>query len=273
MRNHEISKVPEVLEGSVDPRWANNTIYNHYEDPLQFMDDVVASNMEGLTSDTRDQIRDGMKAYDDIASKDVTYDKLYQDVARKVKDKLKARGFTTAMLYSSVEFSTENTGALSKQRAMMGRRDCYFKNPAMTDGKLFHDIYINLSYPWTIADSTIMNNSYAIYALTKELARLIPIRVIVVNHVGTDTPTCYSYVLKKFGLPLDPGQFLFFTAESKRTFGWATYKILNGGKNSASVVGRPEGSVSIAAFDLDIEIGHIFEKVMTQAPELFKRGA
>ena len=80
------------------------------------------------------------------------------------------------------------------------------------------------------------------------------------------------YVLKKFGLPLDPKQFLFFTAESKRTFGWATYEILNGGNNKSSTVGQPAGSVSIASFNLDREIDNIFNKVKAQAPELFRRG-
>jgi len=272
MRNHKICEVPEVLLGSVDERWEKNTIYNHYENPLDFMDDVIASStLPSCSAKARNYIKAGEKAFKEIECKDVTYDKLYQDVAERVKSKLKARGFTTAMLYSEVEFSTENTGVMSKTRAMLGRRDCYYKNPSMTDGKLFHDIYINLSYSFGVSDATIIKNSYAIYALTKELARLIPMRVIVVNHVGTTIPTCYSYVLKKFGLPLDPKQFLFFTAESKRTFGWATYDILNDGANKSSTVGSPEGSVSIAKFNLDKEIDNIFNKVKTQAPELFRR--
>ncbi len=269
--NTTICKTPAILEGCID-KSMGPTIFNHYENPLEFMDAVVATkDMPSCSSKSKQQIKEGQEKFKKINEKDVTYDKKYQDVAEKVKSKLLARGFTTAMLYSTVEFSTENTGTMSKTRAMLGRRDCYYKNPQMSDGKLFHDIYINLSYPWGVSDNTITNNSYAIYALTKELARLIPMRVIVVNHVGTDTPTCYSYVLKKFGLPLDPKQFLFFTAESKRTFGWATYDILNGGNTGDSRVGRPENSVSIDNFNLDREINNIFEKVKLQAPELFRK--
>ena len=141
----------------------------------------------------------------------------------------------------------------------------------MSDGNLFHDMYINLSYSGGIPDSVITKNSYALYALTKELSRVLPIRVIVVNHVGTDIPTCYSYVLKKFGVPINPEQFLFFTSTSKRTFGWATYPILNKGSNNNSAVGNPENSVSIADFNLDKEIDTIFNKVKTQLPGLFKQ--
>ena len=130
-------------------------------------------------------VEDGKKKFSKIENKDITYDKKYLDVAEKVKSKLISRGFTTALLYADVEFTTINTGCMSKQRALMGRRDCYFKNSTMTDGKLFHDIYINLSYSYEYSDSEIEEKSYALYALVKELSRLIPIRVFVVNHVGT----------------------------------------------------------------------------------------
>ena len=261
---------PSILEGCIDKSFGK-TIFNHFENPLLFMDAVKSyRDHKNCTPKSKQEIDDGVKAFEKIGDLDIEYDTLFQDVSEKVRSKLLARGFTTAMLYSSVEFTTENTGVMSKQRAMLGRRDCYFKNPSMSDGKLFHDMYINLSYPWSVSDKTIRESSYAIYALTKELARVIPMRVIVVNHVGTDIPTCYSYVLKKFGLPLNPEEFLFFTSTSKRTFGWATYGILNGGRSEDSKVGRPENSVSIDQFDLDKEIDKLFEKITAQAPELFK---
>jgi len=265
--NTKVNSIPLAIKGCVDYRWADNTIYNHFENPLDFMDAVLS--YDGKDKKVLDLIEDGKKAFSKIDSLDLEYNKLYEDVAKKVKDKLIGRGFTTSMLYSSVDFTTEKTGLMSKQRAMLGKRDCYFKDPLMTDGKLFHDIFINLSYSASISDHTITNNSYAIYALTKELARLIPIRVFVVNHVGTDIPTCYSYVLKKFGQPLSPKHFLFFTSSSKRTFGWATYDILNK-DNNHSTVGQPDNTVSIANFNLDREIDTIFSKIKSQAPELFK---
>ena len=173
------------------------------------------------------------------------------------------------MLYADVEFTTINTGCMSKQRAMMGKRDCYFKNASMTDGKLFHDIYINLSYSASYSDSEIEEKSYALYALVRELSRLIPMRVFVVNHVGTDKTSsntgerpdgcCYSYVLKKFGLPINPKEFLFFTSDSKRTFGWASYDMVTG-KHVDADVGNPANTVSIASLNLDREIDNIWTK-------------
>ena len=227
------------------------------------MEDVIKADPD------HKYVKAGIEAYKNIDNVDIKYDTLYKDVAAKVKDKLLARGFTTAMLYSSTEFSSEKTGQMSKVRAMLGKRDCYFTNPKMSDGKLFHDIYINLSYSYGVSDEKITNNSYALYALVRELSRLIPMRVFVVNHVGTDIPTCYSYVLKRFGTPINPAHFLFFTSASKRTFGWATYEILNK-DNDRSAVGEPTNSVSIDKFSLDTEIDNIFEKVKGMAPELFK---
>ena len=271
MLNFQICKPPKILENCTDTRWTNNTIYNHFENPLDFMDAMIDSkDHSSHTSTTRAYIEKGIDEFSRIDKLDLSYDKLYNDVAKKVKDKLLARGFTTAMLYGNVEFTTQKTGVMSKQRALLGKKDCYFKNPTMDDGKLFHDIYINLSYSWSIPDSTIVKNSYAVYALTKELARLIPIRVIVVNHVGTNTPTCYSYVLKKFGVPLNPKQFLFFTSSSKRTFGWATYELLNNGANRNSTIGEPTNTVSIADFNLDKEIETIFSKIQQISPQIFK---
>jgi len=269
MLNRKICRTPEILEGCIDKKFGD-TIYNHFEDPIAFMDAVVNEKSKAIDERSAEYINQGVQAFKRIQEKDETYDKKYKDVADKVREKLLARGFTTAMLYSTVEFSTENTGCMSKVRAMLGRRDCYYKNPQMTDGKLFHDLYINLSYSWGVPDSKILENSYALYALTAELARIIAMRVIVVNHVGTDTPTCYSYVLKKFGLSIKPKEFLFFTSDSKRTFGWATYGILCP-NNSMSTVGKPDNTVSIADFNLDKVIDSIFVKVQERAPELFRR--
>jgi len=270
--NFEVNRMPETIKGHTDPRWEGNTIHNHYNSPIEFMNDVVAnkdhSNLEDNES-AKEYIDEGIKAYKDIQSKDDTFDTLYEDIASKVKDKLITRGFTTAMLYSTVEFTAENTGVASKQRMMMGRRDFFFKNPSVSDGKLFYDIYINMSYSWAVKDSTIRDNSYALYAFTKELSRVLPMRVIIVNHVGTDIPTCYSYILKQFGTPIKPKEFLFFTSDSKRTFGWATYAIINE-DNTKSQIGDPTGTVSIADFDLDKEIDTIFLKLQKINPTMFK---
>lgn len=257
--NYKINEPHSVIKDNIDTRWSNRTIYNHYDNPLDFMEDVI--NQKGKSAQADEYINQGNKLYEEINSKNTTYSTLYEDVAKKVKSKLMAKGFTTKMLYAPVEFTTENTGCMSKTRAMLGRRDCYFKDHKVTEGNLFHDIYINLSYSYEVSDYKIRENSYALYALTKELSRLIPIRVFVINHVGTDTPTCYSYCLKKFRQPINAHEFLFFTSDSKRTYGWATYDILSPGYSN-STVGSPKNTVSIANFNLDKEIKTIWEKII-----------
>ena len=265
-----VNKPNAVIANNVDTRWSDATIYNHYDNPLDFMDDILEnSQLAECSSNARRYLEQGKKAYTLIDRKDTTYDKKYQAIAEEVKSKLIGRGFTTKMLYADVEFTSQKTGVMSKQRAMMGRADCYYKNTAMTDSKLFHDIYINMSYSAWIDDSVIEQKSYALYALVKELSRLIPMRVFVVNHVGHNTTsahtkeivegTCYSYVLKKFGLAINPKEFLFFTSDSKRTFGWASYDMACGRETDADI-GRPTNTVSIASLNLDKEIDTIWTK-------------
>lgn len=274
----ELNEPKQVIKDNLDYRWKAGTIYNHYENPVDFMQDVI-DNQDKAGSSAKKYIEEGILKYGKIDQKNIEYDKKYLDVALKVKNKLIARGFTTKMLYADVEFTSQNTGVLSKQRVLLGKRDCYFKNASMTDGKLFHDIYINLSYSWEYSDSEIEKNSYALYALVKELSRLIPIRVFVINHVGHNTKskhtneqisgTCYSYVLKRFGLPINPKEFLFFTADSKRTFGWASYDIVTGNNSQYAEIGRPNNTVSIAEFNLDKEIDNIWEKFQQSYPNKF----
>ena len=269
MLNTKISKPHEVIEDCLDSRWSD-TIHNHYDNPLHFMDDIL--QWEGVFPDgtVSKYIQAGKDAFAEASKKDFQYNKLYEDVAQKVKDRLIARGFTTSMLYSTVGFTTQKTGVLSKQRVMLGKRDCYFKDSRMDDSKLFHDIYINLSYGAHVSNEKITKNSYALYALTRELSRLLPIRVFVVNHVGTRTPSCYSYVLKRFGMAISPEEFLFFTSDVKRTFGFAYYNILNNGYQNTAVVGNPKNTVSIAEFELNKEIDKIFKKIEAHKPELFR---
>ena len=265
-----VNRPNTVIENNVDTRWSDATIYNHYDNPLDFMDDILEnSQLAECSSNAKRFLEQGKKAYTLIDRKDTTYDKKYQAIAEEVKSKLIGRGFTTKMLYADVEFTSQKTGVMSKQRAMMGRADCYYKNTAMTDGKLFHDIYINMSYSGSISDEVIEKKSYALYALVKELSRLIPMRVFVVNHVGHGTTsahtkervegTCYSYILKKFGLAINPKEFLFFTSDSKRTFGWASYDMACG-KSVEADIGNPTNTVSIASLNLDKEIDTIWTK-------------
>lgn len=256
--NYEICEAPQIIEDNLDTSFGG-TIFNHYNNPQDFMKDVLSADTKGLSGSYVKNLKEAKEKYAKIDTYNLEYDKLYQQIALEVRDKLIGRGFTTRMLYGTTEFTSHKTGVMSKQRALMGKKDCYYLNPQMSDGKLFHDLYINLSYSWMESDEKIKKNAYKLYALTKELGKLIAMRVIVVNHVGTDIPTCYSYILKQFGRPINPTEFLFFLSDSKRTLGWATYGLLNGGSSSDSAVGRPTGTVSIADFNLDKEIDDLWE--------------
>ena len=60
-------------------------------------------------------------------------------------------------------------------------------------------------------------------------------------------------------MAINPKEFLFFTSDSKRTFGWASYDMVCG-KSSNADVGNPDNTVSIASLDLDKEIDNIWTK-------------
>lgn len=258
---------PKILKGHID-RSLDNTIFHHYESPEQFKDSIL--KWSGVFPDGMVQtyIDDGIKLLQEQT--DSSYNKLYQDVKNQVVSKLHSRGFTTKLLYSTPEFTTVNTGCLSKQRAMLGRRDCYFAKTGMSDKKLFHDIYINLSYDADIPTSKIRNNAYALYALTQALSRIVPIRIYVINHVKLNQNYCYSYTLKKFRQPIKPEQFMFYTSYSKRTFGFAAYDILNNGYKNYPTTGNPENTVSIADFKLDKEIDSIVSSLLVKYPQTLK---
>ncbi len=207
-----------------------------------------------------DYINQGINAWNNFKW-DNSMEKIYEDVHEKVKDKLISRGFTTSMLYGTPEFTSENTGVLSKQRALMGMRNCYFKNTVIDDGNLFHDIFINLSYPWSVNQSDINKKAMSMYALTKELSRFIKVRVFVINWVNTNTPMCYSYPVKRYGEPIDKKEFVFFTSMSKRTYGWSqnSNKFPNGSIN----VGYPDNTVPLHKVNLDNIIEDIWNKTKT----------
>lgn len=259
--------IPKILEGHIDPS-LKDTIFHHYESPDHFKDSVL--KWSGVFPDGKVQsyIDEGLALLQEKT--DASYDTLYQDVKDKVVAKLHTRGFTTKLLYSTPEFTTHNTGCLSKQRAMLGRRDCYFAQSGMSDKKLFHDIYINLSYDASVSTDKIRKNAYALYALSQALSRVVPIRVYVVNHVQLNQNYCYSYTLKKFRQPIKPEQFVFYTSYSKRTFGFAAYDILNNGYRNYPTTGNPENTVSIADFNLDKEIDTIVSSLLDKYPQTFR---
>lgn len=255
------NKPDYVIAEHLDTGFASNCIYNHYEHPDEFVQDILANRTAIKGTRHQELIDKGLKLYDKITDYDVTFDDKYQAVAKQVADKLVARGFTTALLYGTVEFTTEKTGVKSRQRMMLGKPDYYFKNQKMTDGKVFYDLYINLSYSYDYSDEDIRQKSYALYALCTALSKVLSIRVFVINHVKTDNgAVCYSYCIKKFRQEINPREFLYFTSDVKRTLGWAYYGLrIDNDSPGRARIGNPKNTVSIASLNLDKVIDDIWK--------------
>ncbi len=250
----EINKRPEVLKDIGNNMNGEDTIFNHYETPMSFKIDCEAHQH----LDNKGYITSGSEQWDNFKW-DESQEKIYQDVHSRVKDKLISRGFTTKMLYGTPEFTNQNTGMLSKQRALMGMRDCYFKDSKISSGNMFHDIFINLSYPWNVNQDSINEKAMSMYALTKELSKFIKVRVFVVNWVELDEyQTCYSYPVKRYGEPINKKEFVFFTSMSKRTYGWGQYEIHIPG--TSAQVRYPDNTVPLHKVNLDSIIDDIWNK-------------
>ena len=249
-----INKRPEVLKDIGNNMNDKDTIFNHYETPMEFKLDCEANQHK----DKKNYIVSGSEEWNNFIW-DETQEKIYNNVHESVKDKLISRGFTTKMLYGTPEFTNQNTGMLSKQRALMGMRDCYFKDNKISEDNMFHDIFINLSYSWSVDQDSINEKAMSVYALTKELSKFIKVRVFVVNWVGLrDYQTCYSYPVKRYGEPINKKEFVFFTSMSKRTYGWGQYEVHNPG--SGATVGRPDNTVRLDNVNLDSIINDIWNK-------------
>lgn len=253
--NTKINTRPQVLNDIGNNMRLKNTIFNHYETPMAFKKDCEEnSSKEGKSGK---YLTEGIKAWDNFVW-DNSMEKIYKNVHEQVKDKLISRGFTTAMLYGTPEFTSENTGILSKQRALMGMRDCYYRGSKIGDGNMFHDIFINLSYPWETDQNLINKKAMSMYALTKELSRFIKVRVFVVNWVNTNTPMCYSYPVKRYGEPINKKEFVFFTSMSKRTYGWS--QNFTQFPHGSIGVGRPRNTIALDQVNLDTIIDDIWNK-------------
>ena len=255
--NNKINTKPQVLK-DIGNNMPTNTIFNHYETPMSFKKDCEENS--GNNNPSKQYLEEGIEKWNNFVWND-SYEKIYKNVHEQVRNKLITRGFTTKMLYGTPEFTSERTGIISKQRALMGMRDCYFKGSAVDDGNMFHDIFINLSYSWRTSQDLINEKAMSIYALTKELSRFIKIRVFIVNWVYTKTPTCYSYPVKRYGEPINKKEFVFFTSMSKRTYGWSQNNEMF--PNESIGIGNPDNTVELSRVNLDSIIDDVWNATAT----------
>jgi len=273
-----LGKVPHFIEGFTDNRWKEDTYFSHYKDPFTFMKSLIDIKEE-FKADAKKVykysnfirlVEQGEKEYENIDAFDVTYSTIFESASKIVKDKLVARGLINKYLSGSVEMTNIPTGVLSHTQVALGRPDCWIKSYGVTDGNIFYDLYINLSYSYDVADEEIAKNAYAIYALVQVLAKVIPMRVYVVNHVGIGEETiCYSYCLKEYGRAINPKEFLFFLTKSKRTFGWASYDLLE--VAGVASVGNPKGTLKIDSLNLDNIIDTVIDKISKANPYMIQK--
>lgn len=253
----EVTECPSILNGHVDES-IKNTIFTWFNKPDHFRQALLSLGDE-LPGDAYTYIQRGNREYDD---RSFTVSKsAYDKQALEVRDILHGRGFTSKVLYGDPGFTNENTGMICKGRLMSGRSDYFYKNHAVTEGRIFHDIYVNLSYPGSIDNNIILRNAYALYALVKELSNIMSIRVIVVNHVTLEKNNrglCYGYIVKNTGVPIDLDTFMFYLTGVKRTYGFALYDVVAGADTDA-FIGRAKNTISIASLDIGSEIDNVWE--------------
>jgi hypothetical protein len=117
--NRDINKKPAVLE-NIGNNMDQNTVFSSYSTPMEFKN--ACEQHCGNTKKSKEHLDQGIEAWNNFQW-DSSLERIYKDVHEKVRDKLISRGFTSKMLYGTPEFTSEKTGILCKQRALLGMRD------------------------------------------------------------------------------------------------------------------------------------------------------
>ncbi len=89
----------------------------------------------------------------------------YQLIKDKVKMVLLKRGLISDTIYKSYEYTTTGNGVIDVARFASGLPDCIL-TPTDPEQQFFYEIYVSISYDWTVDNSTVQAN------LSKLLATL-----------------------------------------------------------------------------------------------------
>lgn len=112
------------------------------------------------------------KALQMLLNGETDFPKKEQDSIRNlVRSNLLKRGLITQEVYENFRYSTDGTKVdVDVGKYSNGEPDCVI-TPAVQYVDFFYELYINISYPWSVDNATIRNNIAKLLATIEELER------------------------------------------------------------------------------------------------------
>lgn len=112
------------------------------------------------------------KALKELQQKTPRISKEEQESIRNlVRSKLHKRGLITEEVYEAFKYATEGTQVgVDVGKYAAGEPDCVI-TPTRQYVDFFHELFISISYPWTVSNETVIQNSAKLLAAIEELER------------------------------------------------------------------------------------------------------
>ena len=105
----------------------------------------------------------------------------YESIRNLVRTNLMKRGLITEAVYESYKYDVDGI-AVDVQKVIEGNPECMLK-PAYSYTNYFYELYVNISYPGSVSNNTIIENMCKILATVEELERQhIYIKITVVDY-------------------------------------------------------------------------------------------
>ena len=115
--NISLNQPNVVIAQNLDGRWKDATVYNHYDNPLDFMNDVIDNkHLAEVSSSAKRYLEQGIKAYSLIDTKNTTSDNTINALLSKlgtdtdIQQALAQLGITETTDFSSI--ASDLTGGL-----------------------------------------------------------------------------------------------------------------------------------------------------------------
>ena len=94
----------------------------------------------------------------------------YEIVKQQVKEKLVKRGLISDSIYESYEYTVDGEGVVDVGLYLEGNPECIL-TPKYSYTNYFYELYISISYDWTVDDETIKDNMAKILATVELLEK------------------------------------------------------------------------------------------------------
>jgi len=94
----------------------------------------------------------------------------YEIIKNKVKQVLLKRGLISDTIYHSYEYTVDGQGSVDVARFAAGMPDCIL-TPSNPEQQFFYEIYVSISYEWSVSDDTIKENMAKLLATIELLER------------------------------------------------------------------------------------------------------